>query len=460
MRSTWYGYGWCFALTFVSASILALTVAGQDWNRFRGPNGSGVAADTDPVPSEFGPDKNLKWKNPLPGAGVSSPIVVGDKVFVTCYSGYGVDRRNPGDQKDLKRHLVCVNRADGKTIWEKTIDPVLPEDEFGGAGVPEHGYASHTPVSDGERIYCFFGKTGVLAFDLDGKELWRKSVGTDSDPRRWGTSSSPIVHENVVIVTAGPESRSFYAFDGKTGEQVWKEKADSLGNVWGSPSLVLGKDGQAELVIGAPYELWGLNPATGQLNWYCNAMENDQFNSSVVVADGVVYAIEGRGAIALKAGGKDDVTKTNVVWNGNYSGRFGSPIVHNGLLYSISGGLANCVNVKDGSKVYEERLATPAAPASPTPAGGQPQRGGGGRQGRGGGGFGGSDYSSPVMADGKIYFVTRSGEIHVIKAGEKFEQLATNRVTTDREDFSATPAISHGAIFIRSNKFLYCVSEK
>jgi hypothetical protein len=205
-----------------------------------------------------------------------------------------------------------------------------------------------------------------------------------------------------------------------------------------------------------------LNPATGQLNWYCNAIETDQFNSSVVVDDGVIYAIEGRGAIALKAGGKDDVTKTNVVWTGNYSGRFGSPIVHDGLLYSISGGIANCVNVKDGSEVYKERLATPTAPATPAPAEGQPQRGG--RQGRGGGGggggFGGSDYSSPVMADGKIYFATRSGDIHVIRAGEKFEQLATNRVTADREDFSATPAISHGAIFIRSNKFLYCVSEK
>jgi len=457
MRFTRFGFGLCFALISVSMLVLASTVAGEDWTRFRGPNGSGIAGDSDPTPTEFGPDKNLAWKVALPGAGVSSPIVVGDKVFVTCYSGYGFDRRNPGDQKDLKRHLVCINRADGKTIWEKTLDPVLPEDEFGGAGVPEHGYASHTPVSDGKLVYVFFGKTGMLAFDLDGNEIWRHSVGTDSDPRRWGSSSSPILHENVVIVSAGPESRSLIALDKATGKELWKTPADSLGNVWGSPALVKNSAGKTEIVIGAPYEIWSLNPENGQLNWYCAAMETDQFNSSVVVSEDMIYALEGRGAIAVRAGGKDDATKDHVVWTGNFSGRFGSPIVHEGRIYFVSQGIANCVSATDGSEVYKERLPSPAGNAASQ----QPQAGGG-RQGRGGGGggFGGMDYSSPVMADGKIYFVTRSGDIHVYRAGDKFEHLATNRVTSEREDFSATPAISHGAIFIRSNKFLYCVSEK
>ncbi|MFM7832746.1 MAG: PQQ-binding-like beta-propeller repeat protein, partial [Planctomycetaceae bacterium] len=125
--------------------VLAADAVASDWVRFRGPNGTGISLDSEPLPVEFGEGKNLKWKAALPGAGVSCPIVVGDRVFVTCYSGYGVSRQDAGEMQSLKRHMVCVNRADGKVVWERTIDAVLPEDEYSGMGVPEHGYASHTP---------------------------------------------------------------------------------------------------------------------------------------------------------------------------------------------------------------------------------------------------------------------------------------------------------------------------
>src|SRR5690606_7802780 len=134
----------------------------SDWPRFRGPNGTGVSDQA--VPAEWGPEKNIKWSLDLPGRGVSSPIVVGDKVFVTCYSGYGVDGGS-SNVEDLKRHLLCIDRTNGKTMWERTVAAVLPEDEYRPPGTTAHGYASHTPASDGERVYVFFGKTGVLAFD-------------------------------------------------------------------------------------------------------------------------------------------------------------------------------------------------------------------------------------------------------------------------------------------------------
>jgi len=456
----------------VAGLVCAFAVAsadGSDWTRFRGPNGTGISPDADPLPTTFGEKENLKWKVALPGAGVSCPIVVGDKVFVTCYSGYGIDRQNPGDLKNLKRHLVCFDRATGKTLWEKTVDAVLPEDEYTGMGVPEHGYASHTPVSDGKAVYVFFGKSGVFAWDLDGKELWNASVGTRSDDRAWGSSSSPIVYENVLVVPAGAETRAVVGMDKNTGKELWRSESEGLGNVWGTPAISKVDETRSDIVTGAPDEIWAINPATGKLKWYCTAMATDQFNSSVVVADGMIYAVEGRGggSIAVKAGGKGDVTSSNVAWSGKDSNRFSTPLVYDGRIYLISGGTAKCINAADGKEIFQARLQGGAAPEAGGGAtgGGAPSGGapgplpGGGRGGRGGfGGGRGSDYSSPVLGDGKIFYATRGGDIHVLKAGDTFEKLATNRLTAESEDFSATPAISDGQIFIRSNKHLYCVS--
>lgn len=451
-----------------------------DWLRFRGPNGSGVSPDQEATPVTWSATENLKWKVELPGSGVSCPIVVGDKIFVTCYSGYGVSRNEAGSQEDLKRHLLCVDRTTGRTIWEKSFEAALPEDPYSGAGVPQHGYASHTPVSDGTSVYAFFGKSGVYAFDLDGKELWKASVGQESDPRQWGSSSSPIIAGKVLIVAAGPEARAIVGIDTATGKELWRADSEGLGNVWGSPAVAEIDEKRTDVVIGAPGEIWGLNPATGKLRWYCEALGSDQFSSSVVIQDGIVYAIEGRGAgsIAVKAGGKGDVTKTNVIWSGRDSSRFGTPIVYDGRMYFVSDTVMNCISAANGEKIYQSRFEGGSAPAGGRGAGGGRGDGsgggrgdgsgggrgegggrpGGGRQG-GGGGMGGN-YASLILADGKLYYTTRNGDMFVFKASDKFEQLAVNRVTDESEDFSATPAVSNGELFYRSNRHLYCVSAK
>lgn len=453
-----------FALSLWGVSSSVSNVQGSDWDRFRGPNGTGISPDADPLPATFSETENLQWKVALPGAGVSCPIVVGDKVFVTCYSGYGLDRQEPGEIENLKRHLVCIDRATGKTLWKKTVNAVQPEDHYSGAGVPEHGYASHTPTSDGTNVYVYFGKSGAYAYDLDGKELWHTNVGKESDDRQWGSSSSPILTGNVVIIAAGPEARAIVGLDKTTGKELWRADSDGLGNVWGTPALAKIDEERTDVVIGAPNEIWGLNPATGKLKWYCEAMATDQFNSSVVVSDGRIFAVEGRGggSIAIKTGGKGDITKSDVVWSGRDSNRFSTPLIFEDRMYLISGGIARCVNASNDEQIFQNRLGSggPVAENEP-PAreqGGQPGGGRGGRGGFGGGGGRGGDYSSPVMGDGKIYYVSRGGDIHVIKAADNFEQLATNRLTSETEDFSATPAISSGQIFVRSNKHLYCVS--
>ncbi|MCA9080964.1 MAG: PQQ-binding-like beta-propeller repeat protein, partial [Planctomycetaceae bacterium] len=170
------GFRCLFTLVCLTTALPSL-VSAADWPRFRGINGSGVTDD--PAPLKWSATENVKWKLELPGRGTSSPIVVGDRVYVTAYSGYGIPG-GEGSIEDLKRHLVCIDRQQGTVLWTATIAAELPEDPYTPPGVTAHGYASHSPVCDGERVYVFFGKTGVLAFDLDGKELWRRGVGTES----------------------------------------------------------------------------------------------------------------------------------------------------------------------------------------------------------------------------------------------------------------------------------------
>ncbi|HAN96776.1 MAG TPA: serine/threonine protein kinase [Planctomycetaceae bacterium] len=443
-------------------TLIGSPAAAEDWARFRGPNGTGISTDAEPTPVEWSPTKNLKWKVRLPGPGSSSPIVVGDRVIVTCWSGYGVDRNDPGDQANLVRHLLCYDRNDGSLIWERKIDSVLPEDQYGGM-FAEHGYASHTPVSDGQRIFAFFGKTGLHAFDMDGNPLWSKTLGSESDPRGWGSASSPILYGKLVIVPAIAESEALVALDQETGNEVWRQEAQGFGGTWGTPILVPVDGERTDLVMGVPYEIWAFNPETGKLRWFCTAMDTNSYCSSVVAQDSVVYGIEGRGggSIAVKAGGSGDVTSSNVVWSGQDSSRIGTPLLSGGKLFAISGGVMTCIDAASGKRLFQGRLSSPrgnAAEATPQPQQGGPGQGRGGRGG-GRGGMGGQDYSSPVAAGDRLYYVSRSGEMYVLKMGEMFEELARNRVTDEVEDFSATPAISRGALFIRSSAHLYCVAE-
>jgi outer membrane protein assembly factor BamB len=432
-------------LVLLVASVAAPAMAG-DWARFRGPNGSGVSTDKASIATTWSDTENLLWKAELPGPGSSSPIVVGDKVFVTCWTGYAADDNDFGSLDKLKRHLICLDRKTGKTLWNKSVDAVLPEDSFRGM-FAENGYATHTPVSDGENVYVFFGKSGAHAFTLDGEKLWSANAGSDLDRRGWGSASSPIVYGDSVIVTAAIESRALIALDKKTGKELWKTEANGFGSTWGTP-VIVGEGENSELVLGVPYEIWSLNPANGKLRWYAEALQSSSICSSVVTDGKALYAVGGRegGSIAIKAGGKGDVTKSHQMWVGRDRARIGTPVVHDGLVYWISGGIANCIEAETGQRVYQSRLE-----------GASSQRGGGGRS-RGGRG-GGNDYSSAVVGGGKLIYVSRSGTAFVMKLGREFEQLATNKFASDNGDYSATPAISDGQLFIRSSRNVYCVAE-
>lgn len=452
------------ALLFVGASA----GIASDWTRFRGPNGSGVSPDPAAPPTEWNATKNISWKTELPGPGASSPIVVGDKVIVTCWTGYGTDRQNLGEMEQLKRNVICLNRADGKILWNHAEGAKLPEDEYRGM-FAEHGYSSHTPVSDGENVYVFLGKSGVLALSIaDGSVLWKADVGDKLGVQQWGSASSPILIDDLVIIPAFIEGDSLVALKKSSGEVAWKQTANDYDGQWSTPITVKVDDSRTDLVMAVPGEVWGVNPQTGKLRWFCIVPGSDSARASVIEHDGVIYAMSGRGGgcVAIKGGGKGDVTEKNILWsNPSDNSGIATPILLNDRMYLISGRVATVIDIKTGERLEQTRLRTSAtAPDAAPPRGegapgGAPGGGGGFGGGRGGrgGGPGGQDYASPVAAGNLIFYPARNGDFFVFEAGEKLNQIATNNFGEDRSDFSATPAIADGQLFVRSYKAIYCV---
>jgi len=420
-----------FVLTIASASLA------EDWTRFRGPNGTGVSANST-APTEWSEDKNLRWSTDLPGPGSSSPIVVGDKVFVTSYTGYGIDKQNPGNVADLKRHLLCYDRNSGKELWRGTVDSTHDEDPYKGF-IQDHGYASGTPVSDGQHVFTFFGKTGMVAFDMDGNQKWLTFLGDKSDPFKWGAGASPVLHGDLVIVNAGIEGHKIVALNKSDGKEVWAKEDKTFTNCWSTPIKVKAND-REELVFSMPGKILALDPKTGKELWRANSPIARTVCGSLAEENGVVFAMGGQqgSAVAIKCGGDGDVTSTHTVWSGSLTSGIGTPLVYGGNMYWTSRGMAHCASCESGEYVFKERWKPEAQPAA-------------GRRGPAG------DYASPVQVGNQIVLLMRNGTAYVIAPGEQLEKISENRFASDDSQFNATPAVSDGQIFIRSNKKLYCV---
>ena len=421
------------ASTVIGILILLGQASAGNWPCFRGPGSRGVSEETG-LAITWSESENLSWRTALPGPGSSSPIVFGERVFVTCYSGYGLDPNEPGDPNALKRHLLCIRAADGEILWDKAVPAVRTEDPYRGM-LREHGYASQTPATDGKRVYVFFGKSGVLAFDLQGKQLWQSSVGTGSDQKRWGAAASPALLGKLVFVNAWDEDKVLVALDARTGQEVWTKDLSETGLTYSTPVVAQVADGRADLVLAVPSQVWGLAPDTGQLRWWVRTGINDDMIPSPVILDGVAYIHGGGprqyGSLALRIGGQGDVTDTHVLWSSKNVASPPSPVIVDDLMYWVDCyGKACCVETKTGKLRYKEKLPIKERFAV---------------------------YASAVTAEGRIYIVTRKSGTFVLAASPQFQILAQNQLPSDTSDFNASPAISNRRLFLRSNRMLYCV---
>ena len=400
--------------------FLAQTVLAENWPQFRGPSGLGISQEPD-LPITWSETENVVWKTAMPGYGSSSPIALDGKLYVTCYSGYGMASKS-GRMEDLTLHLICVDAKTGKMVFDKRIKPTLPESKR----VRDHGYAAQTPVTDGEHLYIFFGKSGVFKFDLDGNQIWQTNVGTKT--HGWGSGTSPVLYENLVIVNASVESNSLVAIDKATGKEVWR--AGGMDSSWSTPHLVEAPNGKHELAVTVKGWILGFDPKTGNELWRCEAIP-DYICPSIVSHKGVLYAIGGRSskAIAVRSGGRGDITNTHKLWQADVGANVCSPVVHDGHLYWVSdrNRTAYCLSLADGSVKYSER------------AGPQP-------------------YASTLLADGRLYIVTRKGGTLVLAAKPQFEQLALNKLE-DRSTFDSSAIVCDGTLILRSDKNLYCIKK-
>jgi hypothetical protein len=418
------------SLTLLAASIIAwapLTAA--DWIGFRGPGSAGVA-EAKNLPVTWDSTKNIVWKQTLPGLGTSMPIVVGSRIYVTCYSGYAESIDEPGEMENLERQVVCLDRKTGEIQWEKSFKAVMPESKYEGSNNTKHGYASSTPTSDGQHLYVFFGISGVYCFDLnDGSTVWNTKVGDGT--HGWGSATSPTLYKDLLIVNASVESRSLIALNKETGKEIWRE--EGIKGCWSSPVLVP-VEGRQELVLNAPNELKAFDPQTGKELWRCDGVKDGYICPAVVSHDGIVYAIGGRRntAIAVRAGGQGDVTESHVLWTARKGANVPSPVYLDGYLYWLhERGIFNCLDAKTGEVVSEERLKS------------RP----------------GLVYASATAADGKLYVPSRDNGTYVFEAKPEPEVLAINKFEDDDSRTNASIVVHNNQLLLRTDKALYCIGQ-
>lgn len=414
------------AVNDLGQRLVALPViTTKNWTQFRGPTGLGIS-ETENLPVEWGKNENLKWKTSLPGAGASTPVVWNDHIYLTSYSGYLVPGEPQGSLDDLQRHLICLRADDGTTIWQRSVKAKLPEEEQ----IRDHGYAANSPAVDAEHVYAFLGKSGVFAFTHDGELAWQVDVGSNTNG--WGTAASPTLYKDYVLINASVESESLIALDRKTGSELWR--AGGIKQAWNSPVIVTTQAGEDELVIAIQGKVLGFEPETGKMLWTCDSDIRWYMVPSVVAENGTVYVLGGRSgtaSLAVRAGGRGDVTQSHRLWTSIKGSNVTSPVFHDGHLYWIHEkiGIAYCALAETGELTYQERMNQA-----------------------------GQVYASSLLADGKIYYVNRSGRTFVVAAKPSFELLATNDLA-DGSRFDASPAVLGSHILLRSEKFLYCIGQ-
>ena len=429
----------CLCLSAIANAQKATT---QNWPSFRGANASGVA-DGVPTPVSWDATKsvNILWKTAIPGLAHSSPVVWGDRVYVTTavsskgneYFRHGLygDVDSDKDTSPHTWHVYGLDKRSGKIIWDKVACEGVPK-------IKRHIKATHassTPATDGKHVVAFFGSEGLYCYDVNGKLLWKQDLGVlDSgwfyDPDyQWGTASSPIIYKNMVIVQCDVQKNSFIAaYDINNGKRLWMTPREEIPS-WGTPTIYEGKS-RVELITNATRAVRSYDPATGKELWKFSGNPEVTATTPVVGHDLIficngyrpnqpIYAVRpgATGDISLKDG---KTSNEFIAWSYQRGGTYmPTPIVYGEYVYLCNNnGVLSCYNAKTGERIYQQRI----------------------------GDKGGAYSASPVAADGKLYLASEDGDVFVVKAGPKYELMAT-------------PAISDGMIFVRGRNSVFCIAE-
>jgi outer membrane protein assembly factor BamB len=440
-------------LAFISICLASCAASAQDWPQWRGPSSQGVSPETN-LPTAWSPSHNLAWKVPLAGLGTSSPIVWRDLVIVTSQIG-ATPRAGGGAHPQLARDdralaeresaiggsrpapdrtsgdvwlvVEAFSRSDGRRRWEyrtRAIEPVPAVHE-------KHNLATPTPVTDGQRVYAWFGNGQIVALDMEGRLVWTRHLGAEIAPFRtlWGHGSSPALFGDLLILLCDHLSTAYLlALDVRTGKDRWKVERGEERTSHSTPLVIRGPQ-RAELLVNSSERVDAYDPATGTLLWFTGEPRQTPVPSAVF-HDGRIYLSRGyrnSDYMAIRPGGRGDVTATHVEWQAPSGASYVPSIVHyDGLLYMTNEvGVVTCADARTGERVWRHRL-------------------------------GGVFFASPVAGDGKIYMASETGETFVLRAGRTPEVLARNDLG---ERFIASPAISQGRVILRSDGTLFAVGR-
>ena len=409
------------ALPVTSSDSAQAAIDRGQWPGWRGPRSTGISTDKD-LPVAFGPRSGVRWKVEVPGVGNSSPVVWGDRVYLTSALGAAPSRLV----------LLAWDRATGKYLWGTDAA------ESAGASHDKNGHASASVATNGRLIFACFGPSGLFAFDENGRQLWRQSLGQLE--HGWGTASSPVLFEDLVIQLADCQAdSSIRAFRQSTGEPVWSTPRQSTG-CWTTPVLIEAPSDAAggsrhELIVngtgtadGSPGYVIAYDPRTGQELWRVRGT-TDIVCPTAIVAGGLIYSMSGRNGpiLAIQAGGDGDVTQSRVVWKTTRGGPYvPTGVAYRNRLYVVTdGGVLACHNAGDGTRIWQQRLR-------------------------------GAFTSSLVAGAGQVYALSERGVVYVVKAADEFQMLAENDLN---ERTLATPAIAHGELYVRTEGFLWCIGS-
>lgn len=399
----------------ITPTILLFAVSmalADNWPGWRGPGNQGISTEKK-APLNWSPTKNIRWKVEVPGAGVSSPVVWGDHIFLTASDGRANDQL----------HVYAFHRKDGRILWHSRLFGSAPTDLY-----PPGGMAVPTPATDGERVYVLFGTGELAALDFAGKPVWIRSLAEEYGPfrNRWGMGTSPVLAGNTLYVQVDHWSQSYLlAVDPKTGANRWK--ANRPGSVnWTSPLVTKVKD-RLEVITFGTNHVRSYDAEKGTELWHVDGMHFQCIPSPVVSGD-LLIACSGDNTMGIKLdGSRGDLTKSHVLWkNGKAKAFLPSPLLYREHLYIPSDRqFVSCYEAKTGTLLWKERV-------------------------------GETFHASAIAVGDRVYVPTKEGTVAVVAAGSEFKLLATNSIG---EQLIASPAISNGQIFLRGEKHLFCIGE-